>query len=129
VNKDNFAMLQSMTERAQRTVSANELTSDEPRTLLYGTMPSGNIVHVYLKDGLIHRLTGEGSTWGYQVKVSWVAGEVVNGLWFRPEYSDFDFAWLVLQRGAHIRWCSYTDAVHRRTQGCNFHGALKEDVL
>lgn len=129
MNKEKFALLQSMAERAQRTVSANELTSDEPRTLLYGMMPSGNVVHVYLKDGLIHRLTGEGSTGGYQVKVSWVVGEVVNGLWFRPEYSDFDFARLLLQRGAHIRWCNFTDAVHRKADGHSFNGPLKEEVI
>lgn len=122
---EQFELIKSM-DVCGSSISANELPDDRPRTLLWAAMPSGGALHVYLKDGLIHRLIGDSPYGDHRAAVSWPSQYLSVGLWYRAEYSDFDFARRMAERGHHLRWSAYSGGLLRGRTGKSFHGFVKE---
>jgi len=128
VNHENLERVQEIAQ-VTSVIHADELAHGLDRTLLVGTITSGARIHVYLKDGSIHRLVhADMGLWGYAEKTVWPVGELACGDVFRAEWSDFDFVCRMVHRGAYFNWIGFNDSLYRQSLHRDFQGPIKEDL-
>ena len=111
MNQEQFETLSRVAPVAA-TVSAEEIPApDFDRTLLYGYDVDRRTWHVYLKDGLIHRVVRAGHSisdgWEHQSGKVWRLADLVPSKRAYPERTDFYFARLAEQRDVPIAFTGF----------------------
>lgn len=114
--------------RTTATATANYISVDDlaegDRTLLYGYNCQRETFHVYLADGLIHRLIYKSS----DPCISYERGPELEASLLRPDkrgYSercDGDFVSLMDRRGLKISLSPFNEETHAKTKDNQFHG-------
>ncbi len=99
------------------------LTDQRDRTLLYGYDCDRNTWHVYLKDGVIHRIVYpfRGDVLVEDVGPDHVPAALVPDKRLYPERCDFEFCMMLARLGVAM---SFTVFGQDPTPGVAFHGRL-----
>jgi hypothetical protein len=112
-------------QRERTLVYGYESNSDEPDGPIYNT------VHVYLKDGLIHRYIYQGTEAGEETVVDYFAAsywpdarDLVPAKRSYPESTSFDFAYKMADLGVSLNPTTFDENRHKRVSGLLFHGLV-----
>lgn len=122
MNADELASLRRFTP----TIDAAELEGDD-RTLLYGYDANRFDWHVYLEDGLIHRVIytvnglGRPSVISHESAASWPAEELWPGKRAYPESTDYEFAKRLIAVEVHISFLPFDEARYDHVKDQAFH--------
>lgn len=118
-------------QRPDPTISVTDLTGPD-RTLVYGYEVGTHItVHVYLKDGEIHRLRYNAGHPGSPIEViDHIHGESLPAIELRPskraypERTDAEFATLMIMADERLTFTKFDDERWAATTGLAFHGSI-----
>jgi hypothetical protein len=116
-------------------IRATDLPNNrEDRTLLYGYTVERTTWHVYLKDGLIHRIEYRSDAKGpymvgvcHGVQKAWAPRRLLPDKRAYPERTDYQFARLCRDAGCRIEFTTY-DA-DRVVQDAAFQGLILEEMV
>lgn len=97
-------------------LSVNDLTDQSERTLVYGYNLNRKTFHVYLKDGVIHRVVYSGGSSATPARVDsrksdveWDPADLAPTKRAYPERCDFEFATLLKSKGVVLPFTTFND--------------------
>jgi hypothetical protein len=102
------------------------LFAEPDRTLLYGYTVEKHTFHVYLKDGLIHRViyNQRDEVLDYQAHATWEAPSLVPDKRAYPERTDAGFARLMLHHRIDIHYMKFNQDRYDCFKDRKFHGIV-----
>lgn len=135
MNREDFEDLSSPL-KATQIHSRSFLSEGEApmRTLLYGYTCGRDTFHVYLKDGLIHRLVY--STAGNEITIveydyfrAWDAHRLVPDKRVYPDSTDLLMARLLKDAGIDVPYLPFDDKRHEYLKDEHVKGLIREDMM
>lgn len=127
MNHDEFDIIREIRASKlspKKIIRTKQLGDDRDRTLLYGCTSEAETFHVYLKDGLIHRLIYSRDN----PCISFESGEFLEAEKLAPsskaypERCDTFFVLLMDDSGVEVRLGAFSERVYEATLGDQFHG-------
>ena len=116
MNIDQFQTIQNLS--LNPTINVKALSDKKERTLLYGYMLSRDTFHVYIRNGILHKVIYDGES--HEAKL-YESGEaisldgIVPSKRLYPECCDFEFCELLVKAGVDLRFTVWTERLESKT--------------
>ena len=117
MNIDQFAKL-SNEMQVDRTISVNDLSELNEKTLLFGYMTNRDTFHVYLRNGLLHKVI---YSYNSDEAHTYESGKTLNleGITpnkrLYPEKCDLEFCSLLTKAGVYLPFTTFTEGDVQKT--------------
>ena len=125
MNQDEWTVLNA-TPLGKDRLSATEIGGPD-RTLALGYTSERHTWHLYLENGLLHRLIYDGrsrTVVSNQASEQWLAAKLRPDKHLYPESVDARFAHLMRKRGHDLPYCQFSQTRRARVAPLAFHGLV-----